>query len=90
VTDHAEAVRAEADRAFANYGRLPSYRAVLDKEGAAGPADVSLIGDEAAVLAGLRALAEAGATDLIAAVYTPVGENAARTYGLLERYINGA
>ncbi|HEY7910092.1 MAG TPA: TIGR03564 family F420-dependent LLM class oxidoreductase, partial [Thermomicrobiales bacterium] len=90
VTDHAEAVRAEADRAFATYGRLPSYRAVLDKEGAASPADVSLIGDEAVVLAGLRALAEAGATDLIAAVYTPVGENAARTYDLLERYINGA
>jgi 5,10-methylenetetrahydromethanopterin reductase len=90
VTDHADAVRAEADRAFATYGRLPSYRAVLDKEGAAGPADVSLIGDEAAVLAGLRRLAQAGATDLIAAVYTPAGENAARTYDLLERYINGA
>ncbi len=90
VTDNADAVRAEADRAFAAYGRLPSYRAVLDKEGAATPADVSLIGDEAAVLAGLRRLAEAGATDLVAAVYTPVGEDAARTYNLLERYSNGA
>lgn len=90
VTDNAAAVRAEADRAFANYGRLPSYRAVLDKEGAAGPADVSLIGDEATVLAGLRKLAAAGATDLVAAVYAPVGEDAARTYDLLERYINGA
>jgi alkanesulfonate monooxygenase SsuD/methylene tetrahydromethanopterin reductase-like flavin-dependent oxidoreductase (luciferase family) len=89
VTDNAAAVRAEADRAFATYGRLPSYRAVLDKEGAANPADVSLIGDESAVLAGLRALAQAGATDLIAAVYAPIGENAARTYDLLERYING-
>ena len=90
VTDNAPAVRAEVDRAFARYGQLPSYRAVLDKEGAAGPADVSLVGDEAAVLAGLRGLAEAGATDLIAAVYTPAGEEAARTYDLLERYIAGA
>jgi 5,10-methylenetetrahydromethanopterin reductase len=90
VTDNADAVRAEADHAFAAYGRLPSYRAVLDKEGAASPADVSLIGDEAAVLAGLRTLARAGATDLVAAVYTPAGENAARTYDLLERYINSA
>ncbi|MGI8856426.1 MAG: TIGR03564 family F420-dependent LLM class oxidoreductase [Thermomicrobiales bacterium] len=90
VTDNADAVRTEADRVFAAYGRLPSYRAVLDKEGAANPADVSLIGDEAAVLAGLRRLAQAGATDLVAAVYTPMGENAVRTYDLLERYINGA
>lgn len=89
VTDNADAVRAEVNRVFARYGELPSYRAVLDKEGAAGPADVSLIGDEAAVLAALRALAAAGATDLIAAVYTPVGENPARTYDLLERYITG-
>ena len=61
---------------------------MLDKGGAAGPADVALIGDEAAVLASLRALADAGATDLVAAVYTPPGANAARTYDLLERYIN--
>jgi len=40
------------------------------------------------VLAALRVLADAGATDLVAAVYTPPGENAARTYDLLERYIN--
>jgi 5,10-methylenetetrahydromethanopterin reductase len=89
VTDHADAVRAEIATVFARYGELPSYRAVLDKGGAAGPADVALIGDEAAVLNGLRALANTGATDLVAAVYTPADENAARTYDLLERYING-
>ena len=87
MTDNAEAVRAEVNATFARYGELPSYRAVLDKEGAAGPADVALVGDEAAVLASLRALAAAGATDLVAAVYTPASENAARTYDLLERYI---
>lgn len=89
VTDNAEAVRREIGRVFARYGELPSYRAVLDKEGVAGPAEVSLIGDEAAVLTGLQTLASAGATDLVAAVYTPVGENAARTFDLLERYIGG-
>ncbi len=88
VTDNADAVRAEVNTTFARYGQLPSYRAVLDKGGAAGPADVALIGDEAAVLASFRALADAGATDLVAAVYTPPGANAARTYDLLERYIN--
>lgn len=89
VTDNTDAVRAAINRAFARYGELPSYRAVLDKEGAAGPADVSLIGDEAAVLDALRALADAGATDLVASVSTPAGENPARTYDLLERYITG-
>src|SRR5439155_11676053 len=89
VTDNADAVRQEINRAFARYGELPSYRAVLDKEGAAGPADVSLVGDEAAVLDALQVLADAGATDLIASVYTPAGESAARTYDLLERYVTG-
>jgi 5,10-methylenetetrahydromethanopterin reductase len=90
VTDRAGAVRAEVGAAFARYGQLPSYRAVLDTEGAEGPADVSLVGDEAVVLEGLRALARAGATDLVAAIYTPTGENPARTYDLLERYITTA
>jgi len=53
VTDNADAVRAEVNATFARYGQLPSYRAVLDKGGAAGPADVALIGDEAVVLAAL-------------------------------------
>ena len=35
----------------------------MDTEGAGGPADVSLIGTEDEVLAGMRAFAEAGATD---------------------------
>ena len=87
VTDNAAAVREEVNRVFARYGELPSYRAVLDKEGADGLADIALIGDEATVLANLDTLANAGATDLVAAVYTPAGEDAARTYDLLERYI---
>jgi len=31
---------------FAIYGQLPSYRAMLDREGAAGPGDVAIVGDE--------------------------------------------
>lgn len=86
VTDDAERVRQEANTVFARYGQLPSYRAILDKDGAAGPADVSLIGDEVTVLAGLRALADAGVTDLVAAVYTPADGDPRRTYEVLERY----
>jgi 5,10-methylenetetrahydromethanopterin reductase len=84
VTDRGEEVVARATRAFERYGQLPSYRAVLDREGAAGPADVSLIGDEATVRSGLETLAAAGATDLGASVYAPRGEDPERTYALLQ------
>jgi F420-dependent oxidoreductase-like protein len=84
VTDRPDAVRAAAAEAFVRYGQLPSYRAILDKEGAAGPADISLIGDEATVRAGVAAFAAAGASDFSAALYTPPGEDADRTLALLQ------
>ncbi len=50
------------------YGQLPSYRAMLDREGAAGPGDVAIVGDESSVRAQIDQLAEAGVTDFVAAV----------------------
>ena len=86
VTDDGAAARAQAHEYFHRYGELPSYRRMLDIEGVDGPADVAVIGDEAAVEAQLRCLADAGATDLLASVF-PVGRNAqasvARTRELL-------
>jgi 5,10-methylenetetrahydromethanopterin reductase len=69
VTDDVDAARERAARTFAVYGTLPSYRAMLDREGADGPADVALVGDEESVAAQLAAIAAAGATDVNAAVY---------------------
>ncbi|MGH7359338.1 MAG: LLM class F420-dependent oxidoreductase, partial [Candidatus Rokuibacteriota bacterium] len=83
VTDHAQAVREAAAGFFARYGQLPSYRAILDKEGVGGAEEVALIGDEATVGAGIAAFAEAGATDFAAALFTPPGEEAARTLTFL-------
>ncbi|MEU8383061.1 TIGR03564 family F420-dependent LLM class oxidoreductase [Streptosporangium sp. NPDC048865] len=70
VTDDAEAARALAAERFEIYGQLPSYRAVLDKEGAEGPADVAIIGDEDEVSARIEALAKAGVTDFVAAEFS--------------------
>jgi F420-dependent oxidoreductase-like protein len=70
VTDDVEAARARAAKVFAVYGQLPSYRAVLDREGAAGPADVAIVGDEEAVAAQIETLAAAGVTDFAAAEFT--------------------
>jgi len=82
VTDDPDAARERAARIFAIYGELPSYRAMLDREGATGPADVAIVGDEDAVSAQISALAEAGVTDFVAGEYT-TGADGARTRAFL-------
>ena len=86
VTDDPDGARARANRVLAIYGQLPSYRAMLDREGAAQPGDVVLTGDEDAVAAQIAALAEAGVTDFVAAEYSR-GEEQARTRALLKSLI---
>jgi alkanesulfonate monooxygenase SsuD/methylene tetrahydromethanopterin reductase-like flavin-dependent oxidoreductase (luciferase family) len=82
VTGDEAAVRARAGEQFALAGQVPEYRAVLDREGAAGPQDVVLAGDEAAVTRGVLRLADAGVTDFMAAPFgTP--EEQDRTLGLV-------
>ncbi len=83
VTNDVEAARERAARDFQVYGFLPSYRAMLDREGAEGPADVAIIGDETSVEQQVRALADAGVTEYVAAIF---GSHAEReqTRGLLK------
>lgn len=83
VTDNADAVRERVAQVYVRYGELPSYRAILDREGAAGPADISLIGDEATVRAGLTAMADAGVTDFAASLFIPRNEDRERTLAVL-------
>ena len=56
VTDRADEVRASISEILVGYDTLPSYRAVLDREGAARAGDVAVIGDEDEVRAGLARL----------------------------------
>jgi F420-dependent oxidoreductase-like protein len=83
VTSDPDAARASAEKELAIYGQLPSYRAMLDREGAAGPGDVALVGDEDAVTAQIGALADAGVTDFVA-VEVAQGEDRDRTRSLLK------
>ena len=69
VTSKVDEAKAFAAKAFEIYGVLPVYRACLDAEGAAGPADIALIGDEKTVKAGIDRLAASGASDFYAAVF---------------------
>jgi 5,10-methylenetetrahydromethanopterin reductase len=66
------------------YGQLPSYRAMLDKEGLAGPADLALVGDEKTLDAGLARLASAGVTDFIASILPSDAGADARTLEYLQ------
>jgi F420-dependent oxidoreductase-like protein len=87
VTDDPDGARARANRVFAIYAQLPSYRAMLDREGAAQPGDVVLTGDENAVAAQIRDLEEAGVTDFVAAEYSR-GDDQVRTRALLKSLIS--
>lgn len=60
---------------FALYSGVPSYRRMLDLEGVTSPAEVALVGDEAALDAALTRLADLGATDF-AAICAPVDPGA--------------
>lgn len=82
VTDDVDAARANAAQTFAIYGTLPSYRAMLDREGAAGPGDVAIVGDEATVAARITTLGGIGVTELVASIFGSPEERA-RTYAFL-------
>ncbi len=66
LTDDVAGARAKANEQFENYGRLPSYRAMLDRSGADGPGDAALLGDEASLRAQLTELRESGVTSFAA------------------------
>jgi alkanesulfonate monooxygenase SsuD/methylene tetrahydromethanopterin reductase-like flavin-dependent oxidoreductase (luciferase family) len=88
VTDDLEGARARVGRAFGATARFDSYRAVLGREGVEGPADVAVLGDEAAVRERLAALADAGASEFIAMELGRAGEEAQRTRELLRKLAN--
>ena len=79
VTNDAAHARELAARIFAGYGLLPSYQAMLAREGVAGPGDVAIVGDEDSVAQQIAAVAEAGTTDFVAAVF---GSSEAQERGL--------
>jgi F420-dependent oxidoreductase-like protein len=82
VTADVEATKARANEEFAIYPGLPSYKAMLDREGADTPADIAFFGDEDAVIKSIEKLAAAGATDFVASVIG-TAEERERTLNLL-------
>jgi len=66
------------------YGQLDSYRRMLDREGAATPSGVSLVGTETEVAEQLAAFADAGVTEFVASIPNFGKDTYARTYEFLK------
>ncbi len=64
ITDDPAGARQKAGEDFAVYGQLPSYRAMLDREGMEGPGDMVLAGDIDTVRAGLEEYRDAGVDEI--------------------------
>ena len=77
VTDDEAGARERAAAEFAVYGMLPSYRAMLDREGMEGPADLAFVGSADAVASRIAEVDTAGATTLVAAEFGLDDEKAA-------------
>ena len=68
LTTNVEAAKEKINEQLVIYGQLPSYRAMLDREGAAGPADIAIVGDENALRGEIQRLENMGVTDFNAAI----------------------
>jgi F420-dependent oxidoreductase-like protein len=86
VTDDVNGARAQAAVQFVIYGQLPSYRAMLDREGYAAPEDAALIGDEKTVSARIEELRAAGVDEFVAIPFDASADVRARTRALLREH----
>ena len=84
VTRDAAAVRGKIAGGLSMYGQLPSYRAMFDREGVDGPADVAIVGDEAEVRAGIERMREAGVTEFSPTEFFTSSDEAVATRELLK------
>jgi F420-dependent oxidoreductase-like protein len=84
VTSDPGGARERIAKQFGIAGQVPEYRAVLDREGAGGPQDVAITGDEETVARHLSRLADAGATGLMASPFGTSEEQARTTSVLAE------
>ena len=87
VGDDPDAIRAAAAEGSGAYGALPSYRAMLDREGIEDPTDLILAGSMNEIADGLQAYVEAGATDLRLGIYAPDDDHAQATRDALAEWL---
>ncbi|MBC95471.1 LLM class F420-dependent oxidoreductase [bacterium] len=86
ITSDSDLAEEYAKRDFGFYGDLPSYRAMLEREGLANSWDIALSGSFEQVAEGLQNYADAGGTQVVAAIYGP-DEDRERTISELAQLI---
>lgn len=69
---------------LSHYGNLPSYRAMLDREGVAGPADLALVGDETRLRREIATMKSAGTTDFMGVLIETGDGSAQRSLDFLQ------
>lgn len=89
LTNKPDDARAELGKMLTVYGQLPSYRAMLDKEGLKNPEDVAILGDENLLRGQIKRLADMGVTDFNAAVMASDPASYGRTLEFLGSIAKG-
>lgn len=74
LVDDKAAALAMISKQWASYADFPTYRAMFDREGVAGAADIAIVGNKKAIKEALSQLADLGVTEFIASPVT-VGED---------------
>ena len=87
VTNNVARATETAAKVFQIYGQLPSYRAMLDHEGAAGPADIVIAGTAEQVKQRVADLAGIGVTDFAAVEFSSDPQEAADTRAAMKSLI---
>jgi alkanesulfonate monooxygenase SsuD/methylene tetrahydromethanopterin reductase-like flavin-dependent oxidoreductase (luciferase family) len=68
LTNKVDEARNKLGAGLALYGQLPSYRAMLDREGLTNPQDLAIIGDETVLRSAIERARDTGITDFNAAI----------------------
>ena len=87
VSSDPDSVRAKIAKGLSMYGQLPSYRAMFDREGAAGPADVAIVGSAQEVEDGIERVRDAGVTEFTPTEFFTNPDEAAATRELLTGHL---
>ena len=83
LTTNIDDAKANIAQNLTVYGQLPSYRAMLDREGATGPADIAIVGDENQLRGQIKRFQDMGVTDFNAAIMDTEDGAYARTLEFL-------
>ena len=70
VHDDKEQAVARANEVYSIYGQIPTYRRQLDAQGVESPGDIAVVGNESEVKAQLEAFVDAGATEIVASIFS--------------------